>query len=115
LFTYSVFWDGISWYFLGILPTDTKGKLCWYILVSKNWQEPFFLSTKGGFGPLLEHSAPLLREKGFPAFFLCSQELQKAFPPNPTLQKIPTGYTSQLVPVPYQYRPESQYWDGKQH
>jgi hypothetical protein len=34
-----------------------------------NWQEPLFPSKKGGFGPLLEHSALLLREKGFPADF----------------------------------------------
>jgi hypothetical protein len=32
----SVFLVGISWYFLGILPTNTKGKLGWYISVSKN-------------------------------------------------------------------------------
>jgi hypothetical protein len=67
LFTDPVFLVGIGWYFLGILPTNTEGKLGWYILLSKNCQEPLFPSKKGGFGPLLEHSAPLLREKGFPA------------------------------------------------
>jgi hypothetical protein len=67
LFSDLVFLVGIGWYFLGILPTDTEGKLGWYISVSKKWQEPLFPSKKGSFGPLLEHSAPLLREKGFPA------------------------------------------------
>jgi hypothetical protein len=33
LFTDLVFLVGIGWNFLGILPTDTKGKLGWYILV----------------------------------------------------------------------------------
>jgi hypothetical protein len=27
LYLDSVFWFGIGWYFLGILPTDTEGKL----------------------------------------------------------------------------------------
>jgi hypothetical protein len=34
LFTNLVFSVGIGWYFLGILPTDTEGKLGWYISVS---------------------------------------------------------------------------------
>ncbi len=33
LFTYLVFLVGMGWYFLGILPTNTKGKLGWYISV----------------------------------------------------------------------------------
>jgi hypothetical protein len=33
LFRDSVFLVGIGWYFLGILPTDTKEKLGWYILI----------------------------------------------------------------------------------
>ena len=38
LFTGSVFSVSIGWYFLGILPpTNTEGKLGWYISVSKNW------------------------------------------------------------------------------
>jgi hypothetical protein len=36
-----------GWYCLGILPTDTKRKLGWYILVSKNWREPFFTVKRG--------------------------------------------------------------------
>jgi hypothetical protein len=49
LITNLVFLVGIGWYFLGILPTNTQGKLGWYILVSKNWREPFFTvkSKKG--------------------------------------------------------------------
>jgi hypothetical protein len=37
LFTGLVFSVSIGWYFLGILPTNTEGKLGWYISVSKNW------------------------------------------------------------------------------
>jgi hypothetical protein len=37
LFTDSVFLVGIGWYFLGILPINTKGKLGWYILLSEFW------------------------------------------------------------------------------
>ncbi len=33
---------GIGWYFMVFLPTDTEGKLGWYILVSKNWREPYY-------------------------------------------------------------------------
>jgi hypothetical protein len=59
-----------------------------------------------------------LREKEFPVDFFkkrVPRNFKKEFPPNPTLQKIPTGYTNGLVPVPYRYRPDGQYWDGKQH
>jgi hypothetical protein len=60
-------------------------------------------SKKGGFGPLLEHSAPLLREKGLPTDFFkknVPRNFKKEFLPNPTVQKNPTGYTNWLVPVP---------------
>jgi hypothetical protein len=67
LFTDLVFLVGIGLYFLGILPTYTKGKLGWYISGIKKLAGAPFSLQKGGFGPLLEHSAPLLREKGFPA------------------------------------------------
>jgi hypothetical protein len=110
LFTDLVFLVDIGWYFLGIYHTDMEGNLGWYILVSKFWCKPLFLFKKGGFGPLLEHSAPLLRTKGFPIDFFkkrVPRNFKKEFPPNPTVQKIPTGYTNQLVPVPYQYRPDS--------
>ena len=40
LYIDSVFLVGIRLVFLGILPTDTKGKLGWYILVLKKWREP---------------------------------------------------------------------------
>jgi hypothetical protein len=109
---------GIGWYFPGIYHTNIKGNLGWYILVSKFWRDPLFPSKKGGFGPLLEHSAPLLRKKGFPQFFFkkrVPRNFKKEFPPNPIVQKIPTGYTNQLVPVPYRYWPDGQYWDGKQY
>jgi hypothetical protein len=36
MFTNLVFLISIGWYFLGILPTNTKGKLGWYISASKN-------------------------------------------------------------------------------
>jgi hypothetical protein len=75
LSTDSVFLVGIAWYFFGILPTDTKGKLSWYISISKKWRDPLFPSKKGGFGPFLEHSAPLLKEKGLPMYFF-----KKMFP-----------------------------------
>jgi hypothetical protein len=45
-----VFWFGIGWYFPGILPTDTKGKLGRDVSVSYIWQEPLF-SLKGRFLP----------------------------------------------------------------
>jgi hypothetical protein len=48
LFTDLVFLVGISWYFLSILPTDTKGKLGWYILVSKKLAGAPFPIQKGG-------------------------------------------------------------------
>jgi hypothetical protein len=50
LFRNSVFLVGIGWYFLGILQTDTKEKLGWYILVLQIWREPLFHS-KGGHWP----------------------------------------------------------------
>jgi hypothetical protein len=78
---------------------------------------PFFLQ-KGGLGPLLEHSAPLLREKGYLVDFFKKRvpiNFKKEFTPNPTVQKIPTRYTNRLMPVPYRYRPDGQSWDGKQH
>jgi hypothetical protein len=37
-----VFWFGIGWYFPGIFPTDTKGKLGWDISVLYIWWEPLF-------------------------------------------------------------------------
>ena len=40
LYTDSVFLVGIQLVFLGILSTDTEGKLGWYISVLKKWQEP---------------------------------------------------------------------------
>jgi len=40
LYTDSVFSVGIRLVFLGILPTDTEGKLGWYISVLKKWREP---------------------------------------------------------------------------
>jgi hypothetical protein len=40
----SVFRFGIGRYFPGILPTDTKGKLGWYVAVSYIWREPLFPS-----------------------------------------------------------------------
>jgi hypothetical protein len=58
LFTNLVFSVGIGWYFLGILPTETEGKLGWYIL-QKNGGSPRLLpSKKGGCGPLSEHTQP---------------------------------------------------------
>jgi hypothetical protein len=95
LFTESVLLVGIGWYFPGIYHTDTKGNLDWFILVSKFWQEPLFPSKKGGFGPLLEHSAPLLREKRVSRGFIqkkSSQKLQKRVPAKSYSKKIPTGY-----------------------
>jgi hypothetical protein len=97
LFTDLVFLVGIGWYFFGIYHTDTKGNLGWYISVSKFWQDPLFPSNTGGVGPLLEHSAPLLREKGFPTNLLKKKvpgNFKKEFPPNPAVQKIPTRYTN---------------------
>jgi hypothetical protein len=58
---------GIGWYFLSINHTDTKGKLGWYILVLKIWQETFFPLKRGALAPFLMHQAPLLRKNGVPA------------------------------------------------
>jgi hypothetical protein len=41
-----VFWFGIGWYFPGILPTNTKGKLGRDVLVSSFGGNPLF-SLKG--------------------------------------------------------------------
>jgi hypothetical protein len=46
-----VFRFGIGWYFPGILPTDTKGKLGRDLSVSYFWREPLF-PLKRGCGPL---------------------------------------------------------------
>jgi hypothetical protein len=111
LFTNLVFSICIGWYFPGIY------HLGLYILASKFWREPLFPSKKGVFGPLLEHSAPLLRAKGFPMDYFkkrISRIFKKEFPPNPTVQKIPTGYTNRLELVLYRYRPDGRYWDVKQ-
>jgi hypothetical protein len=59
---------GIGWYFLGILPTDTKRNLG-YISISTFCGSPFFPEQKGGRCPLFEHSAPLLSKTGFPSDF----------------------------------------------
>ncbi len=48
---------GIGWYFLGILPTDTEGKLGWYISVLKNWREPDYTHIKRGFVSVLYDSS----------------------------------------------------------
>jgi hypothetical protein len=37
-----VYWFGIGWYFPGIFPTDTEGKLGWDVLVLYIWREPLF-------------------------------------------------------------------------
>ncbi len=42
LYPNSVFRFGISWYFPGIFPTDTEGKLGGDVLVLDIWREPLF-------------------------------------------------------------------------
>ncbi len=49
LFTDLVLLVGIGWYFLGILPTDAKGKLSWYI---------FFPPKKGALDPFWSTQPP---------------------------------------------------------
>jgi hypothetical protein len=119
LFTGSVFSVSIGQYFLGILPTDTEGKLGPYISVSKIWREPPFPYEGGGFGPLFVHFALLLRKKEFPRNFSKKEflrNLQKVFPPKLMVQKCQPEYTdiNRPVLVIYKYRPGGQYWDGKQ-
>ncbi len=46
LYPDSVFLFGVGWYFPGIFPTDTEGKLGWDVLVLYIWWEPHF-SFKG--------------------------------------------------------------------
>jgi len=111
-----VFSVGIGWYFLGIIPTDTKGKLVWYQLVSNFWREPLF-PKKWGCSPLFKHSAPLLSNTVFPANFFKKRvdaKLQKRVPTKSAVQKIPTGFTNQPVLITYQYWLGGQYWDGMQ-
>jgi hypothetical protein len=57
-----VFWFGIGRYLPSILPTDTKGKLSWDVLVSYIWREPLFPS-KGGFCPLFDGPSPPFERK----------------------------------------------------
>jgi hypothetical protein len=110
------YWLVFSWYH--IVPTDTKGKLVWYQLVSNFWREPLF-PKKWGCRPLFKHSAPLLSNTGFPADF-SKKELMRNFKKrvptncNCTVQKIPTGFTNQPVLVSYRYWLDGQYWDGMQ-
>jgi hypothetical protein len=103
--------------FLGILPTDTEGKLGWYISVLKQWREPPFPLEEGGFGPLFVHFAPLLRKKGIPTEFFKKRvpgKSSKGIPAKAYSTKIPTRYTNRPVLVIYRYRPGGGYKDGIQ-
>ncbi len=90
-----VFRFGIGWYFPGILPTDTKGKLGWDVLVSYIWQKPLF-SLKGRLLPPFWWTKPPFwgknnflpnLQKGVPAKFH-----KMELPPNLTVQKYRTEY-----------------------
>jgi hypothetical protein len=65
---------------------------------------PFSIQKGGLWAPFGALSPPFKGERVSQK--KCSQKLQKEFPPNPTVQKIPTGHTNRLVPVPYRYRPD---------
>jgi hypothetical protein len=63
LFCDLVFLVSIGWYFLGILPTDTKENLVGTFRYCKFGGNLFF-TQKGGIGPLFEVPAKLFK-KGF--------------------------------------------------
>jgi hypothetical protein len=65
LFTDSVFLVGMGWYTIPMPKEILVGTFRYQNLCGST----LFPSKKRVFGPLWEHSAPLLREKGFPAFF----------------------------------------------
>jgi hypothetical protein len=67
-------------------------KIIWYQKIGRS---PNFPPKRGALD-ILEHSAPLLREKGFPMDLKKkkSQNFKIEFLPNPTVQKMPTGYTN---------------------
>jgi hypothetical protein len=69
MFTDLVFSVGIGWYFLGILPTNIKGKLGWYILVSNIGRSPFLFSKRGVLDPFWSTQNPFCGKKGFPQIF----------------------------------------------
>ncbi len=101
-----VFWFGIGWYFPGIFPTNTKGKLGWDVLVLYIWREPLF-SLKGRLLPPFWWIKPPFwgknkflpnLQKGGPAKF---QKME--LPPKLTVQKIPTEYqpaSAGNLPIP---------------
>jgi hypothetical protein len=62
LYPDSVFWFGISRYFLGIFHTDTKGKLGKAFGILHLAGTPFFPQREAS-APFLMDQAPLLREK----------------------------------------------------
>ncbi len=98
-----VFCFSIGWYFPGIFPTNTKGKLGRDVLVLYIWRKPLF-SLKGRLLPPFwwtkppfwgENKFPLNLQKGVPAKFHKMELL-----PNLTVQKIPNRIsTGMQVPV----------------
>ncbi len=94
---------GVSRYFTNRYQRQTR---LVHFGIKKMAGAPFSPKKEGGFGPLFEHFAPLLRKKGkeFPG------NLQKVFPPKLAVQKYQPD-TNRPVLVIYQYRPGGGYYD----
>ncbi len=79
LFTNQVFLVCIGWYFLGIVPTDTKENLVGTFWYQKNGGSPFSSPKRGALDPFQSTQPPIWGEKGFPPIKKkCSQKLQKS-------------------------------------
>jgi hypothetical protein len=100
LYPDSVFWYGISWYFLGIFLTDTEGKLgkdLWYCTFGGNPFFACFCPLFDGPSPPFEESSRKISQNGAPA---------KSYSTKNTVHTMPN--TNQQVPVTYQYQPNCQ-------
>ncbi len=117
-----VYWFGIfgwyrlvfSWYFTNRYQRKTR---LVHFGIIKLVGAPFSLQ-KGGLWTLFGALSPPFEGKRVARGFFqkkCFQKLQNRVPAKFYSTKIPTGYTNWLVPVPYRYQQDGQYWDGKQH
>ncbi len=115
-----VYWFGIFgryqlvffWYWFTIpIPNKILVDTCWY----QNFGgSTFFPPKRGALDPFWSTQPPFWGKKGFLRILFkkrVPRNFKKEFLPNPIVQKIPAGYTDQLVPVPYlsASRPDGQY------
>jgi hypothetical protein len=100
-----------GWYWLvfSCFFTNQYQRKTWLVhfRIKKLAGAPFSLQKRGlwtPFGALSPHFEGKRVSRGLKNNV--PKNFKKEFPPNPTVQKIPTGYTNQLVLVPYQYQPD---------